>query len=92
MNDLATVTGKVFMAAMLAVGAVSGVLYGLYPELGQSQIPSFVWPLLAAFIFDLWTRPLIAEERWPPITTQTRFIGVISATILGVILTSVAGA
>ncbi len=89
MNDFTTITGKVFAAVMVVVGAASGVVYRLYPELSTSVIPSFVWPLLAAFVFDLWTRPMIADEKWPPITTQTRFIGVIFATILGVLITHV---
>ena len=89
MSEFGTVTGRTFGLLMIGLGVVLGFVYARYPEL--EKIPSFVWPLAVAFVFDLWTRPLIAEERWPPISTQTRFIGVIAATIIGILVARIPG-
>jgi len=79
----ATITTQVFLAVMVLTGVVTGVLAMLFPEIAHGRFPSYSWPLILAFLCELLMRPRIEAGLMPPLAMETRFLGVIAATLIG---------
>jgi hypothetical protein len=74
-----------FFALMLAAGVGTAWLVGRDPALNEAGIPPIVWPIGAAFAFDLVTVALRGGGM-PPLAMPIRAAGVIAAMALVAIL------
>jgi hypothetical protein len=74
-----------FCAVMLAVGSGVAAYVTRYPAMNDAGIPPIVWPIGAAFAFDLVT-VAIRGGGMPPLAMPIRAIGVIGAMVLVILL------
>ncbi len=73
-----TPLAPVLIGALGIFGLGVGLLVGRMPELDGFMFPPVMWPLGAALVFDLVTRPMIAAGRLPDLTMTERAIGVVA--------------
>lgn len=74
-----------FFALMLAVGTGVAAYVTRNPALNDAGIPPIVWPIAAAFAFDMAT-VAIKGGGMPPLAMPIRAIGVIAAMVLVAVL------
>lgn len=77
-----TITTQVFLAVMVLSGLATGGLATMFPDIAHGRFPSYSWPLIAAFVCELLMRPRIETGQMPPLAMETRFLGVIGATLI----------
>lgn len=74
-----------FFALMLAVGTGIAAHVTRHPALNDAGIPPIVWPIGAAFAFDLVT-VAVRGGGMPPLAMPVRAVGVIGAMVLVALL------
>jgi hypothetical protein len=74
-----------FFAVMLAVGCGIAAYVTRNPAINDAGIPPIVWPIGAAFAFDLVT-VAIRGGGMPPLAMPLRAIGVIASMVLVAVL------
>ena len=79
--------GRFYIAGMLAFGVVAGFVLLNLPQVRDSAIPVFIWPLVASFLVDIVLMPRAKAGEISPISMSERLVGVVgSALIILVIL------
>ncbi len=76
-------TGYVFVAALWAVGIVTGVVLARAPDSVPLPTPHLMVPLIVGLIVDLAIRPASNAGRIAPISMNERAIAVIGAALIG---------
>jgi hypothetical protein len=74
-------TATSFLAGLVVFGGAVGVLVAHRPALEGFVVPPFWWPLFAALVFDLATRPAVAAGRMPEMPMNMRALGVVAGAL-----------
>jgi hypothetical protein len=74
-------TERLFAGVMAAAGLAAGWARLQWPQ-ATDLVAGYLWPFIAAFLFDVAIRPAVADGRLSPLAMPTRIFGVIGGTIV----------
>ena len=75
-------TARIFLAVLLPLALLAGLVLHRFPQLTQGGFPAYSWALLMAFVVEAALRPRIDRHALPPLSMAWRVIGVVVATLI----------
>lgn len=83
-------TRLLYIATVLVSGIVIGLVVAQRPDLQGLLVPPVAWPFAVSLVLDLLIGQLAAQGRAEPLTMGDRFIAVLGAGLIIVVLVGMA--